>query len=135
MTTIRAAGLDDIESIGQIYTAASGANRKINDWQRLIAAGGLFLAEFDNKLAGFGAIDVQASEQIKYIYVAPQFQNAGIGAKLLDRLETIGRIAGLQTITLLATPPAVAFYRRAGYNPVESESHHDHDGVMMRKWL
>jgi ribosomal protein S18 acetylase RimI-like enzyme len=101
----------------------------------LIAAGGLVLAECDDHLAGFGAIDVQAAEQIKYIYVAPQFQNAGIGTRLLDRLETIGRAAGLQTITLHANPPAVAFYHRAGYNPVESESHHDHDGVVMMKWL
>src|SRR5262245_56221368 len=120
MTTIRAAGLDDIEGVGQIYTTASGAKRKDDDWQRLIAAGGLILAECEHQQAGFGAIDVQAAEQIKYIYVAPQFQNAGIGAKLLDSLEAIGRAAGLQTITLHANPPAVAFYRRAGYNPVES---------------
>ncbi len=137
MLIIRAAKLADIEGIKQIYAAAAGSDAtcKDDEWQRLIATGGILVAESENQLAGFGSIEVQVTEQVKYLYVAPEFQKAGIGAKLLDSLEAIGRKAGLQSIMLHANPSAVAFYRRAGYNPVESPIHHDHDGVEMMKLL
>jgi ribosomal protein S18 acetylase RimI-like enzyme len=135
--TIRAATLQDLAAIWQIYAAALGAHaqRKDEYWRGLIAADGMIVAEAENNIVGFGGIDVAAREQIQYVYVAPAFQQHGIGGQILARLEAIGWQNGLLEVQLHADPQAVIFYARAGYQPIASDLHHDHDGVAMRKRL
>jgi GNAT superfamily N-acetyltransferase len=132
---LRLATAQDLEAIWQIYVQTLGdhATRKDKYWHRLIAAGGMIVAEAENKIVGFGGIDVVAHEQIQYVYVAPAFQQHGIGAQLLARLEDIGWQSGLLEVQLHADPQAVNFYARAGYQPIDSDLHHDHDGVALRK--
>ena len=134
---IKYAREEDIEQLWQIYVAAigEGAPRKDDYWRSLIAAGGMVVANSENHMVGFGAIDVSAREQIKYVYVAPGYQKLGIGAKLLSKLEEIGEGAGFTQLLLHANPQAVDFYKRAGYTAIESEFEHDHEGVQMMKKL
>jgi putative acetyltransferase len=134
---IKQAQAVDIESLWKIYLKATGesATRKDDYWKVLIQAGGMIVAELNNQTVGFGAIDVQAKEQIKYVYIAPQYQKLGIGAKILMMLEKIGQQAGFDHLMLHANPQAVDFYKRAGYTAIENEIDHDHEGVQMMKKL
>jgi GNAT superfamily N-acetyltransferase len=134
---IRIATFRDRNSIEQVYSASAGTCLSLTqaEWTRWIKNNGLLVAEFDGYLVGFGGIDVNAEEQLKWLYLTPEFQGRGIGSKLLGELEEIGWRCGLKAIRLHSTPNSQSFYRRSGYSPVaiEAQFRHDHDGVEMIK--
>jgi ribosomal protein S18 acetylase RimI-like enzyme len=94
----------------------------------------MVVAEVNAQIAGFGGIDTSDVEQLKWLYVMPEYQGAGAGSELLKRLEEIGWARGLTAIRLHAAPGAFLFYRKHGYREVERDDvPHDHDGIAMVK--
>jgi GNAT superfamily N-acetyltransferase len=134
---IRTAQQADKEALLEIYKAALSAQTSIDDdyCDRLLQAGGLVVAEADGCVVGFGGIDTAAVEQLKWLYLSPEHQRAGIGSKILLRLEEIAWKANLRFVRLHSAPGALEFYRRHGYSLVPSKDAigHDHDGVEMIK--
>lgn len=139
MSEIRIAQSEDKETIQRIYHAVVGADADQDEarWDRLIEQGGLVVAQIAGRIIGFGGIDVHAAEQVKWLYLLPQHQGAGFGSEILQRLESIGRAAGLDSLRLHSASGAVEFYRRHGYRLVETAAQigHDHKGVEMMKEL
>ena len=137
MFRIRAAKAEDQESIQQIYISFVGlqANQNTASWEQLIRSGGLLIAQAEGGIVGFGGIDLQAAEQLKWLYILPGYQGTGLGSQLLQHLETIGWEAGLKLLRLHAAPASVEFYQKRGYRAVgEGELiEHDHEGVEMWK--
>lgn len=137
MFEIRNAIPGDKESIRQIYILAVGPQGTPNEahWDELIRAGGLLVAQTDGGIIGFGGIDVNATEQVKWLYLLPQHQGIGVGSEILQRLEGIGLEAGLNSLRLHSAPGAVEFYERHGYRALEGAGKlgHDHEGVEMVK--
>ncbi|HXD33258.1 MAG TPA: GNAT family N-acetyltransferase [Pyrinomonadaceae bacterium] len=133
---IRVANLDDIPFIHQVYLAAAGSDVPESNWEKLISEGGVLVAETDNDIIGFGGIDVTAVEQIKWLYVTPEIQGTGVGARILAEMEKLGWDSGHDSLRLHANPPAIEFYRRQGYEKVEAGQQigHDHDGLEMIKY-
>jgi len=93
----------------------------------------------DGCAIGFGGIDFDATEQIRYVYVEPEYQQSGlcVGLRILRTLEAAARQKGIALLRLHSTPNAVGFYEKAGYSAVEPEDTigHDHPGVEMVKNL
>jgi ribosomal protein S18 acetylase RimI-like enzyme len=138
MTVIRAATAQDAEPIQHIYLMATGAELAgVQRWSDLITTACLFVAETSDGIIGFGGIDLNAVEQLKWIYVLPECQRSGIGSELLEQLENVARDDGLQSLRLHSAPNAAHFYRRHGYREVApaDQLEHDHDGVEMIKDL
>lgn len=137
MFEIRTAKAEDKESIQHIYELLVGSRASQDEaiWDRLIQAGCLLVAQSDGQVIGFGGIDLNATEQVKWLYLPPQYQGTGVGSKILRQLESIGWKAGRDSLRLHSAPQAVEFYRRQGYREVEAAEHlgHDHDGVEMVK--
>ena len=139
--SVRAATLKDVEAIGRIYRAAIREGKDLNDkyWDKAIERGGIFVAEIEGIVIGFGGIDFGAMEQIRYLYVAPEHQRSGlrVGLRILRTLEAAARQKGIELLRLHSTPNAVRFYEKAGYSAVELEHAigHDHPGVEMAKKL
>lgn len=137
MFQIRTAKTEDRESIQRIYLAVVGpeASQDEAQWDDLIGAERLLIAQAENRIIGFGGIDVNAAEQVKWLYLLRQYQGAGLGWELLRRLEDIGWEAGLKSLRLHSAPEAVEFYRRHGYRAVEAAEQlaHDHAGIEMVK--
>ena len=131
MFEIRLASAEDKESILLIYISAVTPVVETDEtyWDHLIRAGGLLVAQTEGRIIGFGGIDVNAREQLKWLYLLPQYQRAGIGSEILTRLEFIGWEAGLRSLRLHSAPGAVEFYRRHGYRAVEATEQigHDHE--------
>jgi len=139
--TVRAATLTDVEAIWRIYRATNPEGKNLNDqyWDNTIQHGGMFVAEIDGRSIGFGGIDFDSTEQIRYVYVSPEYQRSGLraGLRILETLEAAARQNGIELVRLHSTPNAVGFYEKAGYSavPVEDTIGHDHPGVEMAKKL
>lgn len=94
------------------------------------------------EVAGFGHLAVEEGE-IRAVYVHPDHVRAGVGSALLAHLEGVAYGRGLSALELTASLNAVAFYRDAGYEPVEETVHRTSGGgveaeldvVVMRKEL
>jgi GNAT superfamily N-acetyltransferase len=134
MIKIRAATPRDAGSVASIYTELTGSTVA---WSDVIANGTVVVAEVDGRLVGFGGNDLKTITQLKWIYVLPETQGLGIGSALLERLETMAKSAGVDSLRLHAAPDATGFYMRHGYSevPIDEKQRHDHEGVEMMKDL
>lgn len=92
------------------------------------------VAERAADLAGFG--DLQWPEaEITAVYVHPEHAGAGVGAAILEHLETAARQEGLEELGLLASKNAVGFYEGAGYERVETRVHETGDQALECVWM
>jgi len=136
--TIRPASLNDADAIQRIYRAIiTETTRTDEHWEKIFRQGGMFIAEGEEMAIGFGGIDFGATEQIRYVYVIPEYQQSGlrVGFRILETLEEAARQRGIGLVRLHSTPNAVGFYEKAGYSAVKVEDTigHDHPGVEMAK--
>jgi putative acetyltransferase len=74
----------------------------------------IFLAEYQNQLAGFAAASNYLS-QINGIYVHPDLMRKGIGRKLLTELELFYIEKRRKVIWVASSLEAVGFYQQNGY--------------------
>jgi len=137
MVEMRTAKAEDKESIQSIYESLVGSHASQDEtiWNRLIQAGCLLVAQVEGQIIGFGGIDLNTTEQVRWLYLLPQYQGTGIGSKILKQLESIGWKAGCDSLRVHSAPQAVEFYRKQGYREVAATEHlgHDHEGVEMVK--
>jgi GNAT superfamily N-acetyltransferase len=132
MFALRSATSADKEIIQTLYTSVTGTSLSFKDegWEV-----GVVIAENDGRAIGFGGLDLTAPEQLRWLYLLPEYQRGGIGSKILQELESLAWRSGLQSIRLHSTPNAVEFYSKHGYSrvPDHEQIGHDHDGVEMVK--
>ena len=83
----------------------SGMERKLRELE-------IWVAELDGVTAGWGAIH---GDVLEGLYTAPEYAGQGVGAALLDRLETLMRGQGVDAVRAEASSNAKAFYLRRGY--------------------
>ena len=130
MISIRRATVSDAERMHVLHVASSTAvyqrffgGKGLEQWLATrspavcaaeISKWAVILAEEDGVLLGFAALDATKAN-IDAVYVAPERWRQGIGRQLLIRIEEIARDAGLSSISLQATGPAIQFYQRQGY--------------------
>ena len=87
--------------------------------------GRLFLAEYDGKFAGCGALRRldQESCEMKRLYVRPEFRGKGLGRLLAEKLIAEARRIGYRRMRLDTVEPvmktAVAMYREMGFREIE----------------
>jgi len=72
----------------------------------------IWVAELDGVTAGWGAI---RGDVLEGLYTAPEYAGQGVGAALLERLETLMRGRGVDAVRAEASPNALGFYLRRGY--------------------
>ena len=134
---IRLAWPEDRDAVREIYNSAAGRRASLDTalLDRLVEAESVLVAEERGRVIGFGSIEVDAREHVRWLYVLPGHQQGGVGSELLKCLEIIGWEAGLKSIRLHAAPAAAEFYRRNGYKEAAEAQRvgHDHDGVEMVK--
>jgi GNAT superfamily N-acetyltransferase len=87
----------------------------------------LAVYELDGQPAGFGGVDMN---EVRLLYVRPEFQGKGIGARLLRHLEDMVPPGLFADVFVYAALPAVGFYRQHGYRP-EGEWQTDLGGELL----
>jgi len=86
--------------------------------------------EIDNKIVGIMGIEsIKDVTLIRHAYVLPQYQNRGIGNKLLDHLKSLTTTPSLLVGTWAAAHWAIAFYRKHGFNLLP-----DKDKLLAEYW-
>jgi len=73
--------------------------------------------EVDGELVGIMGIEpIKNVTLIRHAYVLPQYQNQGIGNRLLDHIKSLTITSTLLVGTWAAAHWAIAFYRKHGFN-------------------
>lgn len=132
---IRAAAANDLAAAAEVYQAASRGlfeqRRALNPWasedalridlHAAIAALGTIsrsrpdavqIAEHDGVVVGVGAVVIRERHaHILFLFVAPVWQQRGVGRALLDELRRVIAAAGSDVITLTASDDRRAWRR------------------------
>ena len=95
----------------------------------------------DNQLLGSAAIvknDMETKPQLSpwlaSVYVAPQYRNKGIGAKLVQHSMTMAQSNNIDKLYLL-TPGQKSFYEKLGWHIVSEEMYHGYRVTVMQVTL
>jgi LuxR family maltose regulon positive regulatory protein len=78
----------------------------------------VLLIKKDDQFIGTGSI---SGNEIKRMFVLPEFQNKGYGSLLLNRLEQKAAEDGYTSVELDSSLPAYGLYERKGYLPIKNE--------------
>ena len=79
----------------------------------------LFVAERNGSPVGFAQVDLDR-QHFEKLYVRPDHARRGVASRLVERVESAARDAGLPSLTLVASLNALPFYERVGYEGVEA---------------
>jgi GNAT superfamily N-acetyltransferase len=97
---------------------------RIEEWTRLVDAGGVALGAFDRaRLVGF-AVYVRASPEVPanlaVLHVTRPWRRRGVGRDLTNEVIRIARADGVQRLLVSATPTrgTVDFYASQGFLPL-----------------
>lgn len=86
-----------------------------------------FVAEIAGRIVGTIAL---GGDRLRTLFVEPELQGSGLGARLVAHLEAHARAVGVSELKLSSSLTAHGFYERLGYRTVRLE---EHDGVST--WL
>jgi GNAT superfamily N-acetyltransferase len=97
---------------------------RIDQWTRLVSAGGVPLGAFDgDQLIGF-AVYMRASPEtpanLAVLHVTRPWRRHGVGSALTNEVVRLARAEGVQRLYVSATPTrgTVDFYMRQGFLPL-----------------
>jgi len=127
---VRTATIEDRHAILRVHAQAirrtASANytpEQIEAWaafpppqghEEALRSGGVFVAEEDGSILGYGQFDANTGE-VEATYVLPEAHGRGVGRALLAESEARARRAGFKSIFLSASLNAVPFYERLGF--------------------
>jgi N-acetylglutamate synthase-like GNAT family acetyltransferase len=74
-----------------------------------------YIAAVDGRVVGTGSLNGQ---EVSSVFVHPEYQGHGIGAKLMDAIESGATIQTGITLTLQSSITAQAFYAKRGFKVV-----------------
>jgi GNAT superfamily N-acetyltransferase len=115
---------DIIERLAQTFTVEHVV-AQLHERQVVVA---LVAAE----IVGTGSL---GSDAIRAVFVAPNFQNKGIGESLMRELHRRAGAAGLTRLTLQSSITAEPFYAKLGYRAVGDKYHGAERTIIMERHL
>lgn len=127
--SIRLASACDVPAMARVHIAAVRTmcrkhyrSDELTRWIRqgpglysgLVRSSTVVVAELDGVVVGFAAASL-ASGYVRAVYVAPGHAGAGVGRRLLARIERTARVFGVRRLVVDASLNAAEFYERSGY--------------------
>lgn len=82
-----------------------------------ILGGGTLVCEVDGDPVGFTVVlpAANGTPELDGLFVEPNRFGSGLGRRLVAEAKRIAAARGLGTLTVVAAPEAVAFYRKCGF--------------------
>jgi GNAT superfamily N-acetyltransferase len=102
-----------------------------------IAAGGVFIAEWDGAIAGFAAVLPRSDgdTELDALFVDPAFQRHGIGRSLVEHCGLVARSYGSAALHVVGNPHAEAFYGACGFEAIGMIEMRFGPALLLRKIL
>ena len=122
MITIRRAIQSDLPVINALLQASSayeGIYRAILDGYEVTAVqlerDHMYVAQLAARTVGFySLVSAATGPELDLLFVADAAQSLGVGTALVKHLKDIAASLGMDTIKIVAHPPALGFYLRMG---------------------
>jgi N-acetylglutamate synthase-like GNAT family acetyltransferase len=89
-----------------------------------------YVAAVDGRVVGTGSLNGQ---EVGSVFVHPEYQGHGIGAKLMDAIESGATIQTGITLTLQSSITAQAFYAKRGFKVVREAFYGEEKTIHMSK--
>ncbi len=102
-----------------------------------IAAGRVFVAEWNGAIVGFSAILPRADgdTELDALFVEPTIQRRGIGRSLVEHCGQIARSRGSFGLHVIGNPHAEAFYTACEFQKIGMTETRFGPGLLLRKKL
>jgi len=128
MVSIRPARIDEQTALESLQRRASLSNPGDRDALlahpdaialplEQIAAGGVFVAERDDVVAGFAVVVTRpdGDAELDALFVEPQLWKRGIGRHLVEHAAAVARQRGATSLHVIGNPHAEGFYLSCGF--------------------
>jgi len=102
-----------------------------------IEAGGVFVAERDNVIIGFAAVQPRAdgTAELDGLFVEPALWKHGIGRSLVNHCAAFASAGGASALHVTGNPHSLGFYNACGFEQIGVEKTRFGAGLVMRKQL
>ena len=102
-----------------------------------IAAGGVFVAERDGRVAGFAAVlpRPDGGAELDALFVEPDLWKHGIGRRLVDHIADVARLSAAGFLHVVGNPHAEGFYLACGFRVTGTVETRFGVGLAMRRPL
>lgn len=102
-----------------------------------IAAGGVFVAEWNGAIVGFAAVEPRGDgdSELDALFVDPNTRHRGIGRLLTEHCVLVARTRGSAALCVIGNPHAEGFYNACGFNVIGTSATRFGTGLLMRKRL
>jgi GNAT superfamily N-acetyltransferase len=91
-----------------------------------------FVATANGAVVGTASLD---GSMIRSVFVAPEFQDQGIGRRLMDSVEELALAHSVAKVSVPSSVSAQGFYERLGFVTVREDMRGDERIILMKKEL
>ena len=99
-----------------------------------IAAGGVFVAEWNGTIVGFAAVEPRAdgNSELDALFVDPDMRRRGIARSLVEHCAEVARTRKSVALRVVGNPHAKDFYTACGFSVIGTEETRFGPGLLMR---
>jgi N-acetylglutamate synthase-like GNAT family acetyltransferase len=99
-----------------------------------IAAGGVFVAEWNGAIVGFAAVEARADGQseLDALFVDPSMRRRGIARSLVEHCAEVARAREAAALYVVGNLHAKGFYTACGFNVIGTSETRFGTGLLMR---
>ncbi len=99
-----------------------------------IAAGGVFVAEWNGTIVGFAAVEPRADgeSELDALFVDPNMRRRGIARSLIQHCAEVARTRKSAALCVIGNPHAKDFYTACGFNVIGTAETRFGTGLLMR---
>ena len=92
----------------------------------------VLVATIDSRIVATASVD---KDVIRSVFVDSHYQGNGIGRSLMQRIETIANLAGVDVLRVPSSITAEGFYASLGFQKIRDELHGSERTIIMAKAL
>jgi N-acetylglutamate synthase-like GNAT family acetyltransferase len=99
-----------------------------------IAAGGVFVAEWNGTIVGFAAVEPRADgeSELDALFVDPTMRRRGVARSLVRYCAEVARTRKSAALNVVGNPHAKEFYTACGFNQIGTTETRFGTGLLMR---
>ena len=106
-----------------VLTLPEGVASKLEEWHAYVAV-------VDGRIVGTGSLN---GKTVRAVFVHPDYQGRGIGAKLMDTVENAANVRSVRTLSVQSSITAEPFYAKRGFRVVCESFHDEERTIVMSK--